>query len=138
MNLHRLFAYAVGVAGLATLAAGPASAAVTVVAGNDLARSCYQAAKDPDAHLDRIATCTAALEGQPLSMSDRAATLVNRGILHAHNGDAEAAIADYNASLKLDPDLAEAYADRGAVLSNQKMYKAALADFDKAQSICVD
>jgi len=138
MNLHRLFVYAACVGGLATLAAGPASAAVTVVAGNDLARACYQAALNPDSHLTAISTCTAALEGQPMSPSDRAATLVNRGILHDHNGDADAAIADYTASLKIDPVLAEAYADRGAVLANQKKYKAALADLNKGLALGTD
>lgn len=135
MKLRYLFAYAAGIAGFASLAAAPASASVAVISNGDMAQSCFHAAEFPDTNTDSIATCTAALNSQPMSASDRAATLVNRGILYAHSGRLSAAISDYDASLKLDPQIAEAYVNRGVAFMTQKRYEAALADFNKSLAL---
>src|ERR1700685_1806746 len=69
-----------------TLAALPARAAITVL-GNTLAHNCYEAAEFGGNPTDGIATCTSALNGPALSASDRAATLINRGILKSRDAD---------------------------------------------------
>ena len=134
MKLHHLIASAAGFAGIGILAALPASAAVTVL-GPGIAQSCYRAAEfntDPDAG---IASCTTALKEQALTQTDRAATYVNRGILRARNGDADGALADYDNGLRINPQLAEGYVDRGATYIAVKRYKEALADIDKGLSL---
>lgn len=120
---------ACSVLGLA-LGALPASAAVSVL-GAGLAQSCYKSAEfngDPDSG---IATCTMALEQQALTPVDRAATYINRGILRARKATPEAALTDYDTGLRMNPDLAEGYVDRGATYIALHRYKEALADIDR-------
>ncbi len=97
-------------------AAQHASAAETVTRfGSSLAQDCFFAA---DAHRPSrtgLAICDAALSEELLSKADRAATLVNRGILRVLQNDNEGALADYAAGLALVPDLADAYVNRGMV-----------------------
>lgn len=128
MKPHHLL---VSIATAALLAAAPASAATVTVIGGGPAEACFHAAEAPHTHLDKISVCTEALREEALSRDNRAATLVNRGILYVHTGKLNAGIADYDASLKLRPNLAEAYVDRGAALTLQKHYKSALSDFNK-------
>lgn len=132
MKPHHLFA---SIATAALLATAPASAASITVLGGGLAEDCYHAAESPETHLQSIAVCTSALHDEALTIDNRAATLVNRGILYVHKGDLDSGIADYDAALKVKPDLAEAYVDRGAALTLQKHYNAALADFDKGLAL---
>jgi tetratricopeptide (TPR) repeat protein len=47
------------------------------------------------------------------------------------NGDLDGAIADLNEAIRLDPELAEAYCDRGWRFFQKSMYDAAFADFNK-------
>jgi tetratricopeptide (TPR) repeat protein len=121
---------ALGVASLAS----QTHAAVTVV-GNGLARSCFEVAEFGGNANDGIATCTRALDEAALTVRDRAATLVNRGILYARADQTDAAMADYNKGIDLEPSLGEAYVDRGAALIILKQYADALQDIDKGISM---
>lgn len=129
MKLRNLLPYAAGLAGL--LAIQPVFAGAVTVLGDGLAHSCYKAAEFPSAPADGIRVCTLALDHEALTQTDRASTLVNRGILQAQAGKITAAITDYDASLQLKPKLAEAYIDRGAARLAMKHYRAALTDFNK-------
>ncbi len=134
MKLRNLSMAFVGLAGIGLLAALPARAAVTVM-GPGLAQSCYKAAQfnlDPG---DGIETCTSALNQQPLTLHDRASTYVNRGILRARVADTKGAGEDYDMAIRLMPDLAEAYIDRGANFITLKNYRKALADLDKGLAL---
>ena len=114
----------------AALLAMPAHAAITVL-GDSLAHNCFEAAEfggDPD---QGIETCTYALEGTALTITDRAATLVNRGILRSRNDDSVGALDDYNRGLTLDASLGEGYIDRGATFIVLQRYNDALTDIDK-------
>ena len=117
-------------AGLAVAGTGSAQAAVTVL-GNGVAHSCYQFAEYGGNTTDGITTCSFALEQETLSVRDRAATFVNRGILRARREDAEGALADYNRGLAMDDSLAEGYIDRGAAMIALRRYDDAVADIDK-------
>lgn len=99
----------------AMLALTPARSAVTII-GSGLARSCYEAAESGRAARDGFIECDRALAEQALNVRDRAATFVNRGILHMRERTLAAAIADYEQAIRLKPDLAEAYVNKGIAL----------------------
>ncbi|MGH6888029.1 MAG: tetratricopeptide repeat protein [Rhizomicrobium sp.] len=111
-----------------------AQAAVTVI-GNGVAHSCYQFAEFGGDTTDGISTCDFALEHTTLSVRDRSATFINRGILRARNNDTEGALADYDQGLLLNPKLGEGYVDRGASMIVLRRYDDALADLDKGISL---
>src|ERR1700740_362734 len=93
MNIRFLGFIAISAA--ACLADSGAWAAVTVL-GNGAAPSCYQFAEFVGNTSDGITTCEFALEQTTLSVRDRAATFVNRGILRARKNESEGALADLN------------------------------------------
>lgn len=128
--MSRKVSLALGTLGIAVLMSQGASAAVTVL-GSSLARNCYEVAEFGGDVRNGIATCTEALDQTPLSMKDRAATLVNRGILYSKNDEPKAALADYDKGLAIDDSLGEAYVDRGAVLIVLQRYKEALTALNK-------
>jgi tetratricopeptide (TPR) repeat protein len=112
------------------LSSAAAQAAVTVL-GNSIGTDCYRAAEYGSEPRDGIQTCTYAIESQALTIRDRAATLINRGILRSRLGDSSGALADYNQGLSLDGSLGEGYVDRGAVYISLQKYDEALNDINK-------
>lgn len=129
MKLRKLSAALMGAAGLAILAT-PAGAAVTVLGGGP-ATDCYKTAEFDGDPVSGVQICTTALENISLSVQDRAATLINRGILKARIDDLHGALADYDAGLKLNDKLGEGYVDRGAVMISLHRYQAAYEDITK-------
>lgn len=126
----------------AALLASPAYAASIISEGQTAAQDCAIAAGKTAAPLSQrqfqngMAACTAALAGD-LSLKAQAGTLVNRGLLQAAAGDANAAIADFTAGIARDPSLAAAYMSRGNALMHARRYSEARADFDQAISLNV-
>ena len=108
--MKHLFAIA-GVALLAT-STSPAVAAIYTM-GGPLAEGCYQAAKSRTGDRLAIEGCTRALREEGLSLEDRAATYVNRGIVHMVRGRTVNAEADFDAALAIDAQLADAYLNKG-------------------------
>lgn len=96
-------------------AALPAQAAVTMLGGG-MGRECYVAAELKRDYRSSIDVCTRALTEESLSRRDRAATLVNRGIIFMHAREMERAIADYRAAIRTAPNLAEAHVNYGIAL----------------------
>ncbi|MFN7175390.1 MAG: tetratricopeptide repeat protein [Thermaurantiacus sp.] len=96
----------------AALAASPASAAVTVIGGG-LGKACFDAATFKRDTRSSIEVCNRALLEEAMSRRDRAATHVNRGIIHMQARDLDRAIADYDMALTIMPQLAEAHVNRG-------------------------
>jgi tetratricopeptide (TPR) repeat protein len=115
---------------IAACAAMPAHAAITVL-GDSLAHNCFEAAEFGGDPRDGIATCNDALNGSAISISDRAATLINRGILKSRSDDSVGALDDYNNGLALDTSLGEGYVDRGATYIVLRRYNEALVDINK-------
>lgn len=103
------------VIGIALLA-GSATQAATSVIGGGQGRECYQAAERNRPSKSGIEVCTMALETEVLTPNDRAATLVNRGIIQMQTKNLTAAIADYDAAIRIRPDTAEAYINKGIAL----------------------
>lgn len=87
--------------------------------GSTLARDCFLAATDHRRSLEGLAACNTALAEEVLNDDDRAATLVNRGILKVLFEDFDGAQRDYNAAIALRPNLGEAYVDRGLMFVRQ-------------------
>jgi tetratricopeptide (TPR) repeat protein len=100
----------------ATAWAGSAKAAATILGGSTAGRDCYLAAELKRETRGSLSVCSRALEGDSLSRRDRAATLVNRGIIHMQARDLESAVSDYRAAISLDQSLAEAHVNLGIAL----------------------
>jgi tetratricopeptide (TPR) repeat protein len=114
---------------VASLSIAGAQGAETVIGGG-YAQSCYVGADSGLSPHDYIPICNEALRGI-LTPGDRAATLINRGILKLANTQPQAAFADFNSGLGIRGDMAEGYVDRGASLIMMRRYDEALADISK-------
>lgn len=113
--------------GLALGLALPASGTVMVIGGG-MARDCYEAVEyKRRSQADSVDLCSRALEEENLSRRNRAATLVNRGILFMRQSDNTRALADFDRSLEISPDLHEAKVNQGAALYGLKRYDEAMA-----------
>lgn len=118
------------------LISGPAAASVLVV-GEGLAPACSKAAFAGRADRKSIETCSQALE-EGLTTDDRAGTLVNRGVMRMRAkayGDAQR---DFDAAIRLRPDLGEAYVNRGVLRMADRDYAGALAEIDRGIGLGVD
>jgi len=104
-------------AGAMLTMAAPTQSAMTVI-GSGQARECYLAAELETGGNRRagLEICTKALQEDALSQRDRAATFVNRGILNMRGKAIDAAIRDYDAALRAQPGLAEAFVNKGIAL----------------------
>jgi tetratricopeptide (TPR) repeat protein len=123
---HASFAFAALLA--ATSLTTPASAYVAVVGG--LAGLCYEHARNGERSPEAIDNCTGALISG-LSVRDRAATLINRGIIHMNRGGHDRALADFDHAIELQPNLAEGHVNRGAALLAQDNYSAAITAINR-------
>jgi tetratricopeptide (TPR) repeat protein len=133
------FGWTVAVAwSVAALAAGSAARAEESVSvlGTNPAATCATAAAEAVGQgvpaKSALAACDEAIRQAPLTRGERAATYLNRGVLHLAAGDYPAAIADDDAALRLQGDLAEAFINRGAAFSAQRRFGDAVGDFTRA------
>ncbi|MEP1231208.1 MAG: tetratricopeptide repeat protein [Litorimonas sp.] len=108
------------------------SYAQAIIEGKGPQQVCYESALyGKQGTKYTINACTEGLDAA-LSRKDRAATYVNRGILHMRNTKFERARKDYEAAIKTYPDLPEAYMNYGAVLIQLDDYDGALKALNKA------
>src|ERR1700743_3449685 len=119
---------------LGTLLLTSAAEAAVTVLGPGPAQECYKIAESGGDLREGIERCSFALT-TALSITDRAATFVNRGVIHLGQHENEQALADINSGLSLDPDLSDAYVDRGAAAMAIGHYEDALADLNKGISL---
>ena len=89
---------------------------------------CSGAADPPAA----IAKCTEVIESKQASEHDRAVALVYRASALEGSGQHAGALADSDAAVRLAPDLAMTYTNRGAIHSMQGNPEAAARDLDAA------
>lgn len=130
----RLGLYAI----LIGLIAAPTAHAGVTVLGNGLAHECYIAAEHGASYGEE--TCTTSLQNDPLSPRDRAATLVNRGVVRTAMSRLEAALADYDHAIAqgdhlASPDLGVAYVDRASVLNALGRPREALESVNKGLAL---
>ncbi len=127
------FVIAVGSIGAMLALTGAAQGAITVL-GPGPSQLCYDGAENGGDPLVYIIDCNQALAGA-LSVRDRAATFINRGVLELSQNENNAALADFNSGLAINAGLAEGYVDRGAALIAQKQYAVAITDIDKGLAL---
>jgi Tfp pilus assembly protein PilF len=101
--------FTAAVAGLAGVTAMMPATASTFSIGNSFARDCWQAAEARDHDTNALYHCNLALEQEGLDSGDRAATLVNRGVLYMRNRDYNSARRDFRRAMATDGDNPEAY-----------------------------
>jgi tetratricopeptide (TPR) repeat protein len=73
--------------------------------------------------------------GRANGADDAATARLERGVGHLQRGEYERAAAEFTAALRLDPTLADAYANRGEAYRLAGDYEQALADYDNAHLI---
>ncbi|HEY8616588.1 tetratricopeptide repeat protein [Phenylobacterium sp.] len=136
-RLNGWLAAATAVAGVFLAGEARGAGAVTVLGGG-LAEACSEAARAGDRALEDEKTCTLALETEALNPRDRAGTYVNRGVLKLRRLSWDSATADFNQALRIKPDLAEAFVNRGAAAIGARRYAESLPDINRALALGVD
>lgn len=112
--------------------AGISQAQVFVI-GTGFGTDCYNKTANAYASfLDAEQTCTRALREETMTAKNRAATYVNRGVLRMRAGKYEESLTDYADAIALNPDLAEAYLNKGSVYIYQRDFVSALAPINKS------
>ena len=123
---------------LLSISGGSAGAAETVLGGG-FARDCQLAAEraaDQRSIDDKdVLACNLAVETQPLTRRDLAASFVNRGILSLSRKAYDAALKDFDAAIDLTPDLGGAYANRGAALIAEGQPAQGIAEIDHSLAL---
>lgn len=123
---------------ISLLLAGQAEANITVLGGG-MAESCSVAAKvaakSRKPRTDSLEICTLALERELLEGYDLAGTYVNRGVIHLTRQEYPQAQRDFEAAIRIMPDLGEAYVNRGAALIGQGREAEGIADIDKGLTL---
>ena len=97
---------------LAIASVPSALSASVLTVGGAYAYSCYKAADGSGATATSLDACNRALVEEALTAQDRAATYVNRGILHLRRVSLHRADADFDAALKLNPHEPEAWLNK--------------------------
>lgn len=104
----------VGATVLGATAANASS--ITVLGTNADAIACYRAAESDARRPDVLPICSVALREGDLDAQDRLATLVNRGIINFRLENLDAAMADFDAALAMEPDQPDALINKGITL----------------------
>ena len=136
MSPKAVFAFSLVSASIA-LGAGSASAAAYVLGGG-MANACSRAAIEGRDDRDSLELCNQALETQPLVGRDRAGTFVNRGVIQLRRKAYEDARRDFDAALKIEPALGEAFVNRGAALVAERRFAEGVTEIDRGLALGAD
>lgn len=82
--------------------------------------------------------CTKLIDGDKTSDEARAIAYFNRANALDDQGNQDAAIADYTASIKLKADYPDTYLNRGLSYAKKKDFDSAIADFTRAIALKPD
>jgi tetratricopeptide (TPR) repeat protein len=129
----KLFRVASGAA-FAALIAGPALAAVTVI-GDSSAQQCSDAAFHDRADQASLEICNQAISNSMMGRRDLSGTYINRGVIYMNRSDFNDAREDFNHAIQVDPDIGEAWVNRGAIDILDKRFKDGISDIDKGLSL---
>jgi len=103
--------------------------------GNDDYVYCNSYGDSTHAAKQVISACDRAIASQSLSTAQLEAAFIDRGNAYDDSGNHEAALADYNEALRLNPDDAFVYLNRGVTYQNTGRSELAIADFTKSISL---
>lgn len=100
---------------MAVVTAAPSAASTreSLVFGRAAMERCFQLAQGKERSPAAIDTCTVALDTFNMTSDERAGTLVNRGIIRMLAKQPVNANLDFDAALEIDPNLAEAWLNKG-------------------------
>ena len=119
-----------------TAATAVCAQSMTVIGGEQSAKNCYMAATIAAqmhyASQEDIKVCTYALENISLHTIDKAATLINRGIIYVALEEYEQAIKDYDKAYWINPDIAEIHVNRGNMLFMSRVFDQAVTEYTRA------
>lgn len=144
--LPRRFSYAIPafVAIIAALAVDVATAqsrtdasAVTIVGRDPNARRCSEQVLRGDSSDATVALCNDALAYRHLTQAAEVQLRINRGVTYLRRQENEAALADFEAVVALQPRHPEAQVNRGAALLQLRRYGPAIAAFTEALGLGV-
>jgi len=103
---------------------------------NTHAQNCYRAATIAAriyyASKNEIENCSHALDYIGMTLHDRAATLVNRGIIYMALDDQQNAIRDYKSALALRPEIGEIHINIGNAYFLSRTYDLAVEEYSSA------
>ena len=108
--------------------AAPASAEGTQT-GSQSWEACIGTTSTPD---ERVSACSSVISARSETGRKLAAAYCNRGYGLTEKRELDAALADLDEAIRLDPTLACAYNNRGDARFNKGDVKGAFADFDAA------
>jgi tetratricopeptide (TPR) repeat protein len=100
--------------------------------GETLAADCSRRAASGESGILSLEVCDRALEEEVLTVRNRAATHVNRGVIQMRRHKLDAALADFSQAAALRPSMSEAYANSGFVLNAAGRHADALPQLDRA------
>ena len=107
-----------------------------VIGGGSIAKECFRAsanaARTGIASSRDLITCDKALQHGSLDKINLVATYVNRGVVNVALQNYRDAAKDYNQAIRLKPDTAEAYLNRGNLWYIARQDDNALSDYDKS------
>jgi tetratricopeptide (TPR) repeat protein len=127
--MKRSLAFAAALAAV-SFSSSLAFADALVVVGEGPERHCFQAAKTGLDLIAGVGHCNLALNN-PLIIEDRVATFVNRGVILHKLNRIESAMNDFNLALRINPEQADAWLNRGVAKLSLKDYADALVDIQK-------
>lgn len=127
-----------GAAAVATLAFASASQASIYVVGQTLAGGCSKAAIAGFEDTDSLQLCDRALREEAMTLEDRAATLVNRGVIKLRRKEFDTARVDFDDALALNPRLGDAMVNRAAILIAESRFAEAVAEIDRGLALQIE
>ena len=120
----------IGAIALCASSTGSACAAVAVIADTSAA-NCSRAALEKRADDASLRSCNQAIEQGALNRADLTRTYVNRGAVLMNRHDYDAARADLERAIQLDPSVGDAWMNRGAIAIIEHRYADGIADTTK-------
>lgn len=129
MTLKQRLIFAAALAAISSVSSAALADAIVVV-GEGPERHCYLAAKTGTDLIAGVGHCNIALNN-PLIIPDRVATLVNRGVLLHKLDRIDSAMNDFNAAIRINPEQADAWLNRGVAKLTLAQPAEAMSDIQK-------
>lgn len=114
---------------------------MSVLGGSDKAKECFMNAELSGTleFVARLAApCDYSLNHVTLSVSDKAATYANRGIIRSNGNDFDGALEDFARALVIRPEMAEIYINRGNAFFHRGDFEQAIRDYTMALELNLD
>lgn len=113
---------------------GVAAALAACAPANPLAQN-ISACENGPLPEQQLSACSAVVADAAAEPAQRAAALVQRGMVRAARGEHARAVADFGRALRIDAANTDAYSERGAVHQERGAYDLAVRDYDAALAI---